>query len=457
MLQALRRDGYALAKVATPDAVLITAEHALDVAYTVTPGPRVDLGPIAVNGLVRTDAGFVRRRLLVRQGEQFDPDKIEKARRDLTDLGVFATVRASTADSLDAGGQLPLAFDVTERARHAVGLTGSYSTDLGATAGATFELRNVFGQAELLRLGAAVTQLGGSASRSPGYDVTASLTKPDVFTRDQSVTGTLRAVKEDLDAYDRTAFIAGLSGTRKLSDHWSVSAGLLGTQSKVTQEAVTRDYTLLGLPLGAIYNTVPTDQLLEPISGVKAVLTVTPTANLGGAGGGDGGREQGGSSFTLIQLAGSTYLDLPWLGGAPGRSVLAARALVGSAQGASTFQLPPDQRFYAGGGGTVRGYKYQSIGPRFASNRPVGGTSVTAGSIEFRQRFLSSFGVAAFIDAGQVGTSSAPFSGDLKVGAGLGARYYTPIGPIRLDVALPLNKERGDDAFELYIGIGQAF
>jgi translocation and assembly module TamA len=126
------------------------------------------------------------------------------------------------------------------------------------------------------------------------------------------------------------------------------------------------------------------------------------------------------------------------------------------AQGASQFALPPDQRFYGGGSATVRGYRYQSIGPQFPDGQPIGGTSIDAATIEFRQRFPANLGGVAFVDAGQVGTS-APFQGTVHVGAGLGVRYYTAIGPIRLDVAVPLNKRPGNDAFELYIGLGQAF
>ncbi len=126
-------------------------------------------------------------------------------------------------------------------------------------------------------------------------------------------------------------------------------------------------------------------------------------------------------------------------------------------QGASTFELPPDQRFYAGGSDTVRGYRFQSVGPRFADYRPTGGTSLTAGTIEYRQRFGESFGAVAFVDAGQVGTTSAPFTGPVSAGAGVGARYYTSLGPIRLDIAVPLNKRHKDEILVAYIGLGEAF
>ncbi|MBC7802080.1 MAG: BamA/TamA family outer membrane protein [Gemmatimonadaceae bacterium] len=443
VLDALRSRGYALAKVDTPVALLDAQAQALDVSYKVETGPQVDLGPITVGGLDRVDPDFVRRRLLVQRGERFDPAKIEMARQDLASLGVFATVRARAAEQLDPAGQLPLEFDVTERKRRAVGFTAAYSTDLGASIGATFQHRNLFGSAEQLNLGAAITQLGGSASRGLGYNATASLLKPDWLRRNQSIQGNLQGVRESLDAYDRTAALAGVTVSRKFAELWTASLGVQVQQSLITQEREERSYTLAGLPLGLRYDSTGPEGLFEPTRGIKAGAIATPTQVLSGAG----------STFTILQLSASTYVNL----GEPGRSVLAVRGLVGSVQGATTFDLPPDQRFYAGGGGTVRGYRYQSIGPRFPSGRPVGGTSVTAATVEFRQRFGESFGAAVFVDAGQVDTSSTAFGGDLRAGAGVGARYYTPIGPIRLDVAVPLNKQRGDDAFQLYIGIGQAF
>ena len=452
LLMALRARGFALAKVGEPVATLDPAARALDVAVPVETGPRVDLGSIAVRGLDRVEEDFVRRRLLVHRGERFDPARIEEARLDLAQLGVFSGVAVRAAERLDAAGQLPLTFELTERPRRAVSVTAAWSTDLGGSVGATFQHRNLFGRAEQLNLGAAATQLGGSATRSPGYDVNAGLTKPDFLARDQSLQFILRAVKEDLDAYDRTAFIGGVAVSRKFSRVWTASLGLTATQSRVTQEGQSFDYQLLALPIGLRYDTTGVEGLLDATRGIRAAAAITPTHAFGDA------SERGDATFALLQVSGSTYLDVgSYLGGQEGRGVLALRGLVGSAQGASTFELPPDQRFYAGGGGTVRGYKYQSIGPRFPSGRPTGGTAVTAATVEYRQRIGESFGAAVFVDAGQVNTTSAPFTGDLRVGAGVGARYYTAIGPIRLDVAVPLDKRRRDDIVQVYIGLGQAF
>ena len=126
-------------------------------------------------------------------------------------------------------------------------------------------------------------------------------------------------------------------------------------------------------------------------------------------------------------------------------------------QGASQFDLPADKRFYAGGSATVRGYKYQSVGPTFPDGKPQGGTAVAAGTIELRQRILSDYGAVAFVDAGQVAANDWSFPSTWGVGAGVGGRYYTAIGPIRFDVAVPVNKLPKSGSFQVYIGIGQAF
>lgn len=444
MLEALRDTGHALAKVETPAAVLVPPANGLDVSYNVQPGPRVDLGPITVEGLQDVDERYVRRRLLIHQGELFDPRKIQKAREDLAGVGVFSVVDIKAPDHLDPAGQLPLTVRVVERKKHVVGLNAAYSTDLGFSAGVTWTHRNLFGEAERLELGAAVTQIGGTATRSIGYNVTGVFTKPDLWIRSLDLVVNLQGIREELIAYARTAVLGGVTLRRRFSDQLTGSVGLQAEQAQITQQGVTRDYTLLQLPTEARYDTTGTNisGLLDPSHGVKAVVIVTPSLSL---------RES--SEFVIVQGTGSTYFDF----GTDGRSVLALRATLASIQGATTFQVPPDQRLYAGGSGTVRGYRYQSIGPRFPNGQPIGGTALSAGTVEFRQRIGKSWGAAAFVDAGQVSAGNNPFGGDLRVGAGIGARYYTAIGPIRADFAVPLNRQRGDDAFELYVGIGQAF
>ena len=450
LLAALRAASHPLAKVPDPLVVEVPAAQVLDVTYKVDQGPRADLGPITFEGLKRVNEAFVRRRLLLHQGEAFSPAAIEKARSDLAGVGVFSSVRVVPADAVDAAGQLPLTIDFAERPRYVVGVNALYSTDLGGSLGVTWSDRNLFGNAEQLNLRAAATELGGTAASVPGYDVGAQFLKPDWLARDQTLEFDLEALKETLPAYSRTAGIASAVVARKLSEHWTVSVGVTGTQERVLQEGRTYDYTLLGLPLTAKYDT--TNSQFDPTDGVKVAATVTPTQSFGTPT----------NSFVVTNVTASTYLDVGrWVGGAAGRSVVALRAVAAEVPGANSFELPPDQRFYAGGSNTVRGYTYQTVGPRFANNIPVGGTTLLAGTVELRQRILGSFGFAAFVDAGEVsGSNHLPGvtgGGTLAIGVGVGARYYTAFGPIRLDVAVPTTHIPGDQAFQLYIGLGQAF
>lgn len=449
LLSALRDQGYALAKVGAPVVLLREQDNALDVSYPITTGPQVSLGPIRIAGLQRMNESFVRQRLQIAPGERFNPGAIEAARQDLSSLGVFSSVRTQlgtdpNVPSLDAQGQLPLLIEVAERPLHTVRFSGGYSTDLGAQVAASWQHHNLFGNAESLLLSASAND-GGSASRAPGYVLKSELTLPDMWARDQSLILGLGALSQSLDAYDIRAVTADARLERRLSERWKIGAGLGFEQAHITQQQIGRDYTLLSVPLYAKYDS--TDSLLNPTQGIRMTTTITPTRSLAAPG----------ATFTLLELSGSTYLDVGALWGTRGRSILALRGLAGEAVGASQYELPPDRRFYAGGSDTVRGYKFQSVGPQFPNHNPQGGTSVAAGSAEFRQRFGESYGAAAFIDAGQVNAGGGPLSGAWHVGTGIGARYYTSIGPLRFDVAIPLQKLPGGDAFGAYLGIGQSF
>jgi translocation and assembly module TamA len=440
LLTAIREDGYPLATVELPPATLRPADDTLDVEFVAITGPRAEFGAITIAGLKNMHESFVRRRLLLHSGEQFSPSAIEKARQDLASIGVFSVVRIEPAKQLDPQGRLPLTISVTERPLHAVDAGVGYSTDLGVNFNLGWHDRNLLGNAEQLNL-TAMMQLGGDAVTKPGYQFGAQFIKPDFLRRDQALEIDLGAVDQSLKAYDQDAVSEKIAINRKLSQTWTASVGLSAEQEAITQEGERRHYDLVGLPLSLKFDS--TDNLLDPTTGIRATLSATPTVSLGA----------GSSSFVILQAAGSTYFDLA----GNGRSVLALRGLVGEVPGVGTFALPPDQRFYAGGSATVRGYRYQSVGPAFADGNPTGGTAVSAATVEFRQRIMGNYGIVGFVDAGQVSSNGVPFSNTLQVGAGIGARYYTPIGPIRLDVAVPLNRQRGDDAFELYIGIGQAF
>ena len=468
---ALADEGYAFAKVDPPIAQEDPPNRVLDVSFHVVTGNRVQIGDIRIRGLKRMREATVRKRLLVHTGEQYGATKIERARKDLLGLGVFSSVTVQVGNAADSSGRVPITFRARERLQHAASVSAAYSSDLGGSAGITWTNRNVSGRADQLTLTATVINLGGgTVTTGTGYNTSAKYLMPDFMSHDQSLQIALGALKQSLDAYDQTAFTSGVTLNRKLSNIWSASAGASAEQERIDQECVTRNYTLLALPMSALYDTTGLNSPLDdPTHGLRAALSFTPTLSVRSSSSLDPGcpasalpaadSGDANAKFLITQLTVTFYLDLHDLGlnPNPGRSIVALRALGGVAAGAGEFSLPPDQRFYAGGSGTIRGYRYQSVGPQFDDGNPKGGTAINAGSVEFRQRIGANFGAAVFVDAGQVSDNLNALAGTLRFGAGAGVRYYTPIGPIRIDLAVPLTRGPNDDAFEIYIGLGQAF
>jgi translocation and assembly module TamA len=473
LLTALQEGGYAFAKVDPPVAYEAAEAPVLDLIFHVEMGAHVNVGEIHIQGLQRVHESLLRARLTLHTGDPFSPAAIERARNDLLKLGVFGQVSVEIGTAPDESGGVPITFKIRERLRHAVTVNAAFSSDLGGSGGVTWSDRNVFGNAEQLNLKADVINLGGSDTTGVGYDTKATYTIPDFGRRDQSLQFTVGAIKQSLQAYDQTARTSGVTLSRKISNLWSASVGVATTDEHVIQDEVARNYTLVALPMTVGFDSTNlASPLDDPRHGIRASVSVAPTLAIGNPN----------ATFIISQIKASTYFDLSKLAAEdPGRTVLATRGLAGLAQGAGEFSLPPDQRFYGGGSGTIRGYRYQGVGPVFTvpvttqiiggktvlvgggpvisdgEPIPIGGTAITAGSLELRQRIGVAYGAAAFVDAGQVSSTLKGQPGDTRIGAGLGIRYFTPIGPIRLDFAVPTRRRPGDDAFEVYIGLGQSF
>ncbi|MBX5454769.1 MAG: BamA/TamA family outer membrane protein [Acidobacteriia bacterium] len=440
---ALRDEGYAFAEVGAPQAVVDPEAAAVDVSYAVKLGPHVNLGQIRLLGLQHVDPDYVREHLPLREGQEYNADAIESARQALAAMPIFSSVAVSQAGQLDPEGRLPLDFTFSEAPRHSLSFSGNYSLDLGAALQATWTYNNIFGRGEQLALSFAGTELLGSDARYPGYTANATYTVPDWLTQNQKIQFSVTALQLYLYTYTQTAGILNAIVTRTITPHFTLSYGLQGEEESILQESVRSAFTLLSVPLVAKYDT--SDNLFEPTKGLRATAIVTPTESFGGTPGNIG--------FVLASLQGSTYFDIS----GNGRSIIALRGLVGDTIGASQFQLPADQRFYAGGSDTVRGYRYQYAGPQFPDGIPMGGVAIDAATLEFRQRIGESYGAVVFLDAAQVAASGGPFQGPVFPGAGVGARYFTSFGPLRVDIAFPLRKVRNDYPIELYLGLGEAF
>jgi translocation and assembly module TamA len=443
LLNAVLAQGYPFATIKLEPATVDHKDRTLAVQYVVEPGSPATIGDLRVTGLDRVDADFVDRRLAKFKDKPYAPSEVAKLRDDLRSIGVFESVKVRPAEKVDDDGRLPVDIEVVERDRRFIGFGANYSTNDGGGVKAYWGHRNLFGHAEQLRLDADASGVGENEWSEINYGVTVDFLKPDVFTQRQDLHSNLALVQEyDRETFDKRAatFLLGLD--RRLTDTLSVSFGGEAEISEITRDGVSRNFELFGPTGGVKYDT--SDDLLNPTKGVRLNLT------------GSAFPEFIGSSQDVFQTraTGSSYLDLS----GAGNLVLAGRLSVASVFGGSVDELPADRLLYAGGGGSVRGYEFRSISPEDEDGDPTGGRSLVEASIELRYRFLDDYGIVPFFDAGTVTEDTYPsFDEKLQYAAGLGLRYYSTIGPIRADVAVPLNPREDDDPVAFYISIGQAF
>ncbi len=441
-VRAWRQQGYAKAK-AGPRRV--TANHpneTVDADLQIEPGRKAYFGKTSVRGTKRMKPGFVAYMADLPEGEEFDPDTVKRGSDRLARLGVFNAMRIEEADEIGPDGDLPMTVVVQERKLRRIGVGGTYSTIDGIGLEAYWLHRNLFGRAEQLRIEGRMADFENNANPEDfTYKAGATFTKPGVGTPDTNFSASGFFEREVLDAYTKTGVNGQAGFTRLFGKSLTAKGYLTGSHNRFEDDVYgTRDFTTGGL-LGAL-TFDNRDNPVNATRGHYVDVTAMPFYEFN--------YENTAARFTA---EGRSYYAVA----GNDRLVLAGRALIGSVAGASISELPPDILFFAGGGGSVRGYSYRSIGVD-VGNEVVGGKSLLEGSFEVRGRFTETIGAVAFVDAGLVGADSTPdFDQDVKIGVGGGLRYFTSLGPIRLDVAVPLEKVDGDPDVAFYVGIGQAF
>ena len=258
-------------------------------------------------------------------------------------------------------------------------------------------------------------------------------------------------VNEQTDAYDRSALTVNADLSQRIGKtsfftyRLGIDAGRY-TENRfdpVTQAPINFDRDLAILTARGSAFMDRSNDPLNPTTGYRLYVSAQPTAVTG----------EDTVLFLRTEAQATGYIPLQ--DGA--RTVLAGRARLGSIVGGEELTVPSDRLFYSGGGGSVRGYSYQSINPRLPDNTPRGGLSLFETSLEVRRDIGQKFQAVAFIDAGAIGFQETPNFNNLRYGAGVGVRYKLPFGPVRADIAIPLDKREGDAEFQLYISIGQAF
>ena len=458
MIDYFRAKSHPLAKVTAVKPIVDHATHEMDLTLVLNPGPRAGFCAITINGPQEFPSSVVRSFIYIEEGDPYSPKRLTDARESVRQIPALGSIRIREATELDANGNLPVFVDASDRLPYVVGVAAKYSTTDGPGGQIYWQDRNLFGGAESLRLegdlfvnprnnGTRIASFRDLKFSDLGGRFKASFMKPALAgSRNDLLIDALaentRTGGDRFGGYSGRLADGTVAIRHRFDDSFSMQIGGEAMVGHSTDVLGKVNYTLIGIPIGLIYDT--TDSRLDPTHGFRINATFVPYPSFLG------------SSLDLVmaKAQASTYYALD----EDGRYVLAARIHVGSLSGASLADIPANLRFYGGGGGSVRGYRYQSLGPRGPFGYVVGGRSLLEVSGELRIKVTDTIGVVPFFDAGNAFVSSVPnLSDKLQMSAGLGLRYYTAIGPIRLDVAAPLNPRKGDRPATLYVSIGQSF
>lgn len=440
-LEAWRQQGYAKAVIASRAVIADHATNLVDVTITVNPGAKAAFGAVTVTGTERMDPDFVRRQTGLTPGEEYDPDELALAQKRLDRLEVFRAARLEAAEAIGADGLLPFDLIVQELPGRRFGAGATYSTIDGLGLEGFHLWRNLFGQAERLRLDARVASIAWPINTAQfDYMFGGTFTKPGVFTPDTDLIAAIAAERTIYPTYSETSASGRLGLTHILSDQITLEGGAQFEINRFNDVFGTRDFQTVGLYAGAVLDF--RDDSVDATEGWYGAVNLEPFYEL-----------NYGNAAARLTVEGRTYFGF----GEDDPFVLAGRIKAGALIGPGLSEIPPDKLFFAGGGGSVRGYGFKSIGVDNGAGVVTGGRYLVEASIEARAKVTEDIGVVGFLDGGYVAADRFPALEDLRLGAGVGVRYYTGLGPLRLDVALPLNKRPGDPDYALYVGIGQAF
>lgn len=436
---ALGREGFAFGKVGDPD---ITVDHdtqSATISVAVDPGGAKRFGHIRITGRPLFSARHLDRIARFSVGDPFNSERVDDFRRALIQTGLVSSVTLKPMEGTEPDS-VDMAVGLEPAPMRTIAGEIGYGTGEGFRTEVSWQHRN------LISPEGAVTVRGVAGTQEQLLGVV--LRRNNYKARDRVLNAQVVASHTQRDAYEARTFTLGAALERQTNIvwqkkwTWSLGAELVASDERdvigVTGIPRRRTYFIAAAPSTLSYDG--SDDLLNPMSGFRLSARISPEVSIQG------------SAFNYVksQIDASGYVPMS------GKFTIAGRVRVGSIYGATRDRLAPSRRFYAGGGGSVRGFGYQDIGPRDLNNDPIGGRSLAEFSLEARVRF-GDFGVVPFFDAGNIYTEVLPRFTHLRYGAGLGVRYYTSFGPIRLDVGTPLNPQPGDARVAVYVSLGQAF
>lgn len=441
VVRDLKNEGRPLAHVTKRTVVADHATNRVELTLAVESGPVAPVGDITVTGNKEVNTDFISRWSNLRTGEQYSPEELDRAAKRLRELGTFSTVAVTEGKSLAPDGTIPVNIAVTEGKQRYFGVGLQYSTIDGIGLQGYWGHRNLFGNAESLKISGSVSRLGQTRDyKQLDYSASVAFAKPGAFGPSSTFTANAAAGINHEVSYDARTLSGEVGASFDLNEHDKFTIGLALDWTRSKDVYGDNKYLTGSVPLS--YTRDTTDDKFDPTTGFRASLKLRPSFGFYHK-----------TTYLSAEGSVSAYQQVGESG-----PVLAAKVAVGTLAGAPNLaDIPATRRFYAGGGGSVRGYAYQAISPRDAANNELGGRSYVTASFEARFKVTDTIGVVPFIDVGTVSLNALPNFSDIRAGAGVGLRYATPFGPLRLDVAVPLKRYPGGSTFGIYAGIGQAF
>nr|WP_246748903.1 autotransporter assembly complex family protein [Rhizobium setariae] len=438
----LEAEGRPLAKLTERQLIADHATDTVSVVIGAEGGPVTPLGEISVSGSKLVNPEFITKWSRLHEGERYSPEEIKDASERLRKLGVFSSVAITKANQLDQSGQMPLAIAVADGKQRYFGAGAQISSIDGAGVLGYWGHRNLFGNAESLKISGWVSRLGQATDwLDLDYNASIVFSKPAAFNEITTFNAGVLASSVHPDSYQSAQVSAYANVAWELSKRDTVTAGTDFAWNQTEDTFGTHEYLIKSLPV--TWARDASNDSLNPTDGYKFNLSTKPSYEFYYQ-----------NIFTSLEGSASGYYALD----AEDDIVLAGKLSLGTLVGVDEIsQIPATRRFYAGGGGSVRGYAFQEISPYNKQGDALGGRSYALTSLEARIAINKTFGVVPFLDVGTVGREMYPDFSDIRAGAGIGIRYATPFGPLRLDVAVPLNRYEDGSRFGIYAGIGQSF
>ena len=420
-----------------PDAIVsdrkVTVDHATQlvaVSYEISQGTLRYLGDIQVADGLITKKAYIETLVPWRSGDLYKSSLLRTYHKRLMNTGLFRYATLSPIGAPDETKVTDIALDLEEGPMHRIELGVGYGAGEGFEGELSWTNRNWRGRGETLKF---ALKMGETEQA-----LTANFKKPHFKKFGQTLSLKGRIGRENIPAYEARLVETQLSLERQMGKRLLGAVGTSIKATEIEENGVTEGFILVGLPMGLTYDG--SDSLLDVSSGVRLNVRSQPTYSL------KGDR----FSFFINEIRASSYLTF-------GDITFAAKTRVGSIYGGTLDRIPPSERFFSGGGGSVRGFAYQSIGPLNTLGEPIGGKSVAEIAGEVRVRLSEKLSIVPFLDGGMVYDSALPKFKDFRWGAGAGLRYHTGVAPIRFDVAVPLDRRTGEGSVAFYISIGQSF